>query len=69
MIPRFDGDGIEEELTEFETMIFREGMNARKDDRDMNTNPFTKGTGSYKVWDQGWCDQDMTELHKVEHHE
>ncbi len=62
MIPRFDGDGIEEELTEFETMIFQEGVNARKDDRDMNTNPFTKETRSYKVWMTGWVDQDMTEM-------
>lgn len=67
MIPRFEGDGIEEELTEFETMIFQEGVNARKDDRDMSMNPFTKETRSYKVWIQGWTDQDMIEILKSRH--
>lgn len=64
MIPRFEGDGIEEERTPEEEAAFSEGVEARKKGSYIDTNPFVKSFGEFKSWIYGWTDQDMIELHE-----
>lgn len=64
MIPRFSGDGVEEERTQYDEDVFQDGVKQRKNGFSLAANPWDWNASrrECKLWMAGWADQDMIEL-------
>lgn len=59
MISRFEGDGIERELTPCERHAWGEGKGARHRGLRRNDNPYEAGAWEARAWEGGWHDEDQ----------